>query len=161
MDEKLKSKIMGRIMGTQREGVDKLARFLLYESDYFTAPASSRYHSNYDGGLAKHSDNLVEMLLQSNKRCRLGMTEATIYLAGYLHDLCKVNMYRKTMRKRPNPATGVWEAYGIYEIDDRFPLGHGEKSLVLALRYIQLTDEECLMIRWHMGSMLPDEDQKH
>lgn len=69
-----------------------------------------------------------------------------------MHDLCKANIYKPVLRKC-NETRGMWEAFNTYAIEDKFPLGHGEKSLAIVLRFIHLTDEECLMIRWHMGSM--------
>ena len=43
----------------------------------------------------------------------------------------------------------IWDPVMAYDIEDQFPAGHGEKSVILILRYIQLTDEEIMAIRWH------------
>ena len=94
----LKDKIIERLSSIKRDWIDELIKYLVDRTDYFTAPASTKFHSNFDGGLAFHSDNVVELLTQKNKQYKLGLSNDTIYLTGYLHDLCKCNLYEKTMR---------------------------------------------------------------
>lgn len=158
--KELQDKIIERLKSVKREGIDDLIAYLLERTDYFVAPASTKFHSNFDGGLAFHSNNVVELLIQKNEQYKLGLSLDTIYLTGYLHDLCKCNIYEKTMRLKKDEMTGKWIGYASYEINESVPLGHGEKSVILAQQFIKLTLEECLMIRWHMGAYIPKEDYR-
>ena len=96
--KELNDRIIERLSSIKRDGIDELIKYLVDRTDYFTAPASTKFHSNFDGGLAFHSNNVVELLIQKNKQYKIGLSEDTIYLTGYLHDLCKCNLYEKTMR---------------------------------------------------------------
>ena len=158
--ENLKNKILDRLRSIKRDGIEDLINYLLERTDYFTAPASTKFHSNFDGGLAFHSDNVVELLIQKNEQYKLGLSNDTMYLTGYLHDLCKCNLYEKTMRLKKDELTGKWIGYASYEFDEKIPLGHGEKSVILLQQFVKLTLEECLMIRWHMGAYIPKEDYR-
>lgn len=158
--KKLQDKIIDRLKSIKRDGIDELITYLLERTDYFIAPASTKFHSNFDGGLAYHSNNVVELLIQKNEQYKLGLSLDTIYLTGYLHDLCKCNIYEKTMRLKKDEMTGKWIGYSSYEINENVPLGHGEKSVILLQQFVKLTLEECLMIRWHMGAYIPKEDYR-
>lgn len=158
--KKLKNTILDRLKTVKRDGIEELINYLLERTDYFTAPASTKFHSNFDGGLALHSHNVVELLIQKNQQYKLGLSNDTIYLTGYLHDLCKCNMYQKTMRLKKDEVTGKWIGYASYEIDEKIPLGHGEKSVILLQQFVKLSLEECLMIRWHMGAYVPKEEHR-
>lgn len=158
--QELKNKILERLSSIKRDGIDELIKYLVDRTDYFTAPASTKFHSNFDGGLAFHSDNVVELLIQKNKQYKLGLSNDTIYLTGYLHDLCKCNFYEKTMRLKKDEMTGKWIGYASYEFDDKIPLGHGEKSVILLQQFVKLSLEECLMIRWHMGAYVPKDEYR-
>ena len=119
----------------KREGADKLLDFLI-SSDFFTAPASARYHSAYEGGLCEHSINVYECLVNYLDRdvCRekygLNYSEESIAIVALLHDLCKMNIYKVSYRNAKNEA-GVWEKVPYYEFDDQLPYGHGEKSVYM------------------------------
>ena len=158
--ENIKNKILDRLRSIKRDGIEDLIKYLLEETDYFTAPASTKFHSNFDGGLAFHSDNVVELLIQKNEQYKLGLSNDTIYLTGYLHDLCKCNLYEKTMRLKKDQLTRKWIGYASYEFDEKIPLGHGEKSVILLQQFVKLTLEECLMIRWHMGAYVPKDEYR-
>lgn len=158
--QELQNKIIERLRSIKRDGIEDLIKYLLEETDYFIAPASTKFHSNFDGGLAYHSNNVVELLIQKNEQYKLGLSLDTIYLTGYLHDLCKCNLYEKNMRLKKDEMTGKWIGYASYEIRENVPLGHGEKSVILLQQYVKLTLEECLMIRWHMGAYVPKEDYR-
>ncbi len=158
--ENLKTLILDRLKSVKRDGIDELIDYLVNKTDYFTAPASTKFHSNFEGGLAYHSHNVVELLAQKNKQYNLGLSNETIYLTGYLHDLCKCNMYEKTMRLKKDEMTGKWIGYASYEINEKIPLGHGEKSVILLQQFVKLTLEECLMIRWHMGAYVPKDEYR-
>lgn len=158
--QELQNKIIERLRSIKRDGIEDLIKYLLEETDYFIAPASTKFHSNFDGGLAYHSNNVVELLIQKNEQYKLGLSLDTIYLTGYLHDLCKCNLYEKTMRLKKDELTGKWIGYASYEFDEKIPLGHGEKSVILLQQFVKLTLEECLMIRWHMGAYVPKDEYR-
>ena len=137
-----------------REGADKLLDFLLNGSDFFTAPASTRYHGAYEGGLVEHSlnvyDCLVDMMERLKERYGIEYPEESIAIAGLLHDICKVNFY-KTSYRNVKDETGRWQSVPYYTIEDTLPYGHGEKSAYIVSAYIRLTRDEAFAIRYHMG----------
>ena len=139
-----------------RPGAEELLSFLGSEhSDFFTAPASTRFHGNYEGGLCEHSLNVYESLCDYVKRERFvktyGLTysEETLAIVALLHDLCKVNVYKKSQRNVKKD--GVWTAVPFYEFDDPMPYGHGEKSVYIISGFMRLSREEAFAIRYHMG----------
>ncbi len=139
-----------------REGADKLLEFLLSDnSDFFTAPASTRYHGAYPGGLLEHSLNVYDCLCDYLARPRvkevygLDYSEESIAIAALLHDLCKVNFYVESTRNVKE--NGVWVQKPYYTIDDKLPYGHGEKSVYIITAYMRLTRDEAFAIRYHMG----------
>lgn len=141
----------------KREGADRLLNFLLSESsDFFTAPASTRYHGNYEGGLLEHSLNVYDCLCDIMSRPRIKevygieYSEESIAIAALLHDICKVNFYNVAFRNAKNEA-GKWESVPYYTIDDQLPYGHGEKSVYIISGYMRLTRDEAFAIRYHMG----------
>ena len=137
-----------------REGSDKLLDFLLNGSDFFTAPASTRYHGAHEGGLVEHSlnvyDCLGDMMERLNERYGIEYPEESIAIAGLLHDICKVNFY-KTSYRNVKDETGRWQSVPYYTIEDTLPYGHGEKSAYIVSAYIRLTRDEAFAIRYHMG----------
>ena len=138
----------------KREGADKLLEFL-EDSDFFTAPASTRYHGSHPGGLVEHSINVYECLCDYMARPRVkelyGMnySEESIAIVSLLHDICKTNFYVETTRNVKED--GVWKTVPYYSIDDKLPYGHGEKSVYMVSAYIKLTRDEAFAIRYHMG----------
>lgn len=137
-----------------REGADKLLDFLLNGSDFFTAPASTRYHGAYEGGLVEHSLNVYDCLadMASRLKDRYGIeySDESIAIAGLLHDICKVNFY-KTSYRNVKDETGRWQSVPYYTIEDTLPYGHGEKSAYIVSAYMRLTRDEAFAIRYHMG----------
>ena len=133
-----------------RPGADKLLEWLK-STDFFTAPASTRFHGAYPGGLVKHSLNVYYALL-GNFNLRGLYSPQTQTIVALLHDVCKAGVYHAETKRRRNPETGVWEDYLGYTFRDPLPLGHGEKSLYQIARFIRLEDHEALAIRWHMGA---------
>ncbi len=141
-----------------REGSGELLAYLTgANSDFFTAPASTRYHSAYEGGLLDHSINVYECLkdyLSRNKvkdEYGLEYSDETIAIVSLLHDLCKVNVYRVSTRNVKDPVTGQWKPQPYYEFDDKLPYGHGEKSVYVISGFMRLSREEAFAIRYHMG----------
>ncbi len=130
-----------------RKGADKLLAWL-ENQDFFTAPASTRYHAAYEGGLVEHSLNVYHVLMERFDPAR--DNAESFALVSLLHDVCKTGFYAIEMRNRKNKL-GQWESVPFYTVDDQFPYGHGEKSVYLIERFLRLTTEEAVAIRWHMG----------
>lgn len=138
------------LLNTKREGIDKLIEWL-DSSDMKTAPASTRYHGNYEGGLLQHSLNVLKMARHQTSLIELfNVSDETLVITALLHDMCKVNYYKEEIAWKKND-NNQWESYTRYGVEDYFPIGHGEKSIILAQRFISLTDVEVAMIRNHMS----------
>lgn len=141
----------------KREGADKLLDFLENKSDFFTAPASTRFHNAFEGGLLRHSLNVYKCLVAYLERGRvkdmykLEASAETAAIVALLHDLCKVNVYHVSYRNAKNDKTGQWEKVPFYEYRDNLPYGHGEKSVYMISGFMRLSREEAMAIRWHMG----------
>lgn len=142
-----------------RPGADKLLAWL-ETTDFFTAPASTRFHLSRPGGLVEHSIHVYERLsnLVADEEGYPGSTfgedftisDETIAICGLLHDICKVDFYSVEMRNRKNEQ-GQWEKYPFYVVNDQLPYGHGEKSVYIISGFMKLSREEAMAIRWHMG----------
>ena len=133
-----------------REGADKLLDYLEHKSDFFTAPASARYHGAYEGGLCEHSLNVYHCLADYLRRERvqelygLDYSGESIAIVALCHDLCKIGCYKKTFRNVKDDATGQWTKVPSYTFDDPLPYGHGEKSVYITNGFIRLTREEAI-----------------
>jgi len=147
--EQSKKEFIDILRSTERRGIEDLIAWL-ESTDFFTAPASTKNHGAYEGGLLIHSLSVYKILKNFSKKIE-GAREDSIAIAGLLHDLCKVNFYNKQIRNVKVPGERRWEEVEVYGIEDTLPLGHGEKSVYMAMKYIDLTDEEAAAIRWHMG----------
>ena len=134
-----------------RPGIENLMKWL-DSSDFYTAPASSRYHVAEPGGLAQHSINVfLELNRLLAAYSEVSVPEESVIIASIFHDLCKVNFYKTEMRNRKNDH-GVWESYESYTIDEKFKFGgHGSKSVFLIQNFMKLTAEEAVAINCHMG----------
>lgn len=133
-----------------RDGKEDLLDWLT-QSDFFTAPASTRFHGNHEGGLLEHSINVYHCLvgLLEHAGLKNQYSDETIAIVSLLHDICKVNYYKKGTRNVKE--NGVWVQKEVYEVDEKFPCGHGEKSVIILQNFIRLTPEEICAIRAHMG----------
>jgi len=157
----------------ERDGAVALHDWLENETDFFTAPASSKYHLCEPGGLCQHSINVYHRLrkfLMDEYGSRCPYSEETIALVALCHDLCKTGFYEMDWknqknydpeavrnalpreRKSDNRGEFIWESVPIYTIREQFIFGHGEKSVYLINKFMDLTDEEAQAIRFHMGS---------
>ena len=141
----------------KRANADKLLEYLESpKSDFFTAPCSTRFHGAYEGGLVEHSVNVYHCLTDYLQRPRakekygMNYSDETVAVAALLHDLCKINIYRRSSRNVKGE-DGVWRSVPSYEFDDRLPYGHGEKSVYIVSGFMRLTREESFAIRYHMG----------
>ena len=147
-----------------REGADKLLEYLdSPASDFFTAPASTKFHNNVKGGLLQHSLNVYDCLVSyfaSERRTKLlgleDVSDETLAVVALLHDLCKVNVYKESTRNQKD-ASGVWRQVPYYEFKDELPYGHGEKSVYIISGFMRLSREEAFAIRYHMGFSTEDD----
>lgn len=137
----------------KRDGSDKLREYLL-SSDFFTAPASSKFHCACEGGLCDHSVNTFNRLLQNVKN-EFGdsweehYSMETIAICGLLHDLCKIDFYKVDYRNVKE--NGEWVKKPYYVKEEALPYGHGEKSVYIINGFVRLSREEAMAINWHMG----------
>ena len=131
-----------------RPGADKLLAWL-DTTDFFRAPASTRFHGACAGGLLMHS--LIVYHCLREHYFEPGDSEESFALCALLHDVCKANFYKPGTRNVKNEATGQWEKVPTFTIEDAFPYGHGEKSVFLIERFVRLKPAEAVAIRWHMG----------
>lgn len=150
-----KKTILDLLRKVRRPGIDELISWL-EESSFFDMPASTRFHGNYEGGLAEHSLNVYKSLVQLRalyqKQFGSGsMPIESVIIASLCHDFCKIDYYKKDFRNVKNMETGEWEKKEIYTYSDVWGMGHGECSVFLIQNFIRLTEEEILAIRWHMG----------
>ena len=148
----------------RREGADALLDYLEHKSDFFTAPASARYHGAWPGGLCEHSVNVYRCLEAYLERERvrelygLDYSPETVALVSLLHDVCKIGCYRGGTRNVKGP-DGKWQSVPTFFYEDNLPYGHGEKSVYILSGFLRLTREEAMAIRWHMG-FSGDEDKR-
>lgn len=149
-----KSQILALLGGIKRPGMDRLIAYL-EASDFFTAPASGRFHAAHPEGLAEHSLGTYTLFAQKVKTYGIDLPADSVKLCGLLHDVCKIGVYRRG--KRNVKEDGKWIEKECWLSEDDLPLGHGEKSIYLIQKHIQLTDLEALVIRWHMGFSEPRE----
>ena len=142
----------------KREGADKLLEWLSEKSDFFSAPASSKFHNAFEGGLCEHSLNVarrLKMLVDGEKKLHpekesiMRITDESVVICGLLHDVCKANFYKVDFRNKKED--GEWIRVPYYTIDEELPYGHGEKSVYIINGFLRLTREEALPINWHMG----------
>jgi len=145
----MKEEFIKILKETNREGMEKLIEFLEH-SDFFIAPASTRFHGSIEGGLMQHSMKVYEILKE-----KAGDSDS-VRIIALLHDICKTNFYKVDYRNAKNEL-GVWEKVPYYTIEDTIPYGHGEKSVMMLSEFIKLTPEERYAIRWHMGFTEPKE----
>ncbi len=136
-----------------REGVDSLLDWL-GKTNFFHDPASTKFHSDYEGGLCQHSLNVYARLIKLlqneygdswQEKCSM---ESAV-LIGLFHDICKVDTYAVSMRNIKE--NGVWVQKPYYVSQDNLPFGHGEKSVYILNSFVRLTREEAMCINWHMG----------
>ena len=161
--EENKKEFIALLRSTNKQGIDDLISWLEHKSDFFTAPSSTKFHGNYAGGLCQHSLNVyyaAKKLFTVYKELSLDKTgvdqikEEEIIISALLHDICKTNFYKPTEKWYKDKANN-WQSYIGYEIEDKFPMGHGEKSVFMVQQFIRLTGNEALAIRWHMGNSDP------
>jgi len=160
------------LKGVNRQGVEALIEFIR-KSDFYTAPASTRFHSCHEGGLLEHSLNVCACLMEKrNSPTWSGildeLEEESMILSALLHDICKCYYYAVEMKnKKVYSENGTkhdsngrfnWESVPGYVVDDKIPYGHGEKSVMMIEEFVKLKPVERYAIRWHMGFTEPKEN---
>ena len=153
----MKEEFLNLLRGINREGMDNLIEFI-EKTDFFVAPASTRFHGSYEGGLLEHSLKVYELLKEKikNSSIPIEVSEDSVKIIALLHDICKVNFYKVDYRNAKN-AMGEWEKVPYYTVNDMIPYGHGEKCVMMLTEYIKSTVEEKYCSRWHMGFTEPKE----
>ena len=142
------------LLSTKRKGIQELVNGL-DGSDFKVAPVSTRYHGNHEGGLLEHSLNVYNECIRQKDLIKLfNIPQDTLIITSLLHDICKVNYYKMDVRNVKK--NGAWVQEPYYTVDDMFPMGHAEKSIIIAQQFIQLSDVEIAMIRAHMGGFVSD-----
>ncbi len=153
----MKQQFIDKLKSTKRDGIENVIAEL-ERLGFFTAPASSRFHLNCEGGLVKHSMNvcnvaleLREVMIAQEPYLADKLPIDSIIIAALLHDVCKADIYKPSIKKQKNKL-GIWVPVQGYDVEySNFPLGHGEKSVIVLLRAgLKLTDDEIMAIRWHM-----------
>ena len=160
------------LTATGREGVDELLSFIR-KSDFYTAPASTKFHSCHEGGLLEHSLCVFDCLIEKTKsdvwsKALDGIDTGSLAIAALLHDICKTYCYSIELKnkkvysdngyKSDSNGRFDWQSVPSYTFSDKMPLGHGEKSIIMISKYIELTKSEMYAIRWHMGFSEPKEN---
>ena len=141
-----------------REGSLNLLDYLQNQSDFFSAPASGRRHSSYEGGLVVHSLNTYfrlknKVMMEYGENYQPTISDESIAIISLLHDVCKVNTY--TVDYRNQKVDGQWIQVPYYAYNNSLPYGHGEKSVYIISGFMRLTREEAMAINWHMGGFDP------
>lgn len=135
----------------KREGIEDLLKWLA-DSDFYTAPASTRYHGAYEGGLVAHSLAVFDQIKRLDDWYDLKTDPESLAIVSLFHDICKVGTYKVVMRNSKNEKTGVWEKVPYYTKQEDFAFGgHGSKSMYLVMHFMRLTPEEAVAINCHMG----------
>ncbi|MDR0404751.1 MAG: hydrolase [Oscillospiraceae bacterium] len=145
-EQEFKAAFKGNI---KRAGSSELLSWL-ETTDFFRAPASTKFHCAHDNGLVEHSVSVYKVLME--KHFESGVDDPESFaICALLHDLCKAEFYKTSTRNVKNESTGMWEKQPFYMVDDKFPFGHGEKSVFLIERFMKLKPCEAMAIRWHMA----------
>ncbi len=152
--EETKQEFLELYYNIERDGAEELLNFL-EKSDFFTAPASSKFHSNFEGGLCLHSMNVYKRFVKLLKNeygedWQNVVSNESATVMALLHDICKVNFYKIEMRNVK--VDGEWVQRPYYKVDDSLPYGHGEKSVYMISGFMRLSREEAMAINWHMGA---------
>lgn len=158
MSDKIKEEFLELLRSTGRDVEDMIEE--LESNGFMEAPASAGHHLNVAGGLVEHSLNTCKSALaiwEGMKTLNPSLEKSTpkdsVIIAALLHDVCKSDVYFRTVKQKKNKATGTWEESEGYKVSYKnFPMGHGEKSVIMILPFLELTDAEMLAIRWHMGA---------
>lgn len=160
-----------RIKHFSEDAVEKLCTKCLdwlHSTDFYTAPASTKYHDDYEGGLLEHSirvyNKMIELLEVETFADNLSIMNDSVFdalLCALVHDWCKIGLYEKYLKNVKNDSTGQWEKVEAFRHkDSAIPLGHGTTSMFMAQKFFRLSIEQAAAIRWHMGVYQVSETEK-
>lgn len=135
-----------------REGLTELLEYL-DTTDFYTAPASTQYHNSFENGLIMHSLAVYDCMKEVADLTGVEASVESIAICGLFHDVCKANYYVKETRNKK--INGNWKEIEVWSVKDALPMGHGEKSVYIIQKFMELTDVEALAIRWHLGGFDP------
>ena len=149
----MKEEFLNLLRQVKREGMDNLISFI-EKTDFFTAPASTKFHLAEEGGLCRHSINVYKRLKnlvenEYGENWQETISAESVAIIGLLHDICKVNYYKVDYHNIKE--NNVWKQVPYYTVEDNLPYGHGEKSVYIINGFLRLTREEAICINWHMG----------
>lgn len=134
-----------------RAGLESLLAWI-ESTDFFTTPASTKYHGACEGGLVMHSLNVYSQLKKLCKWYQLDVSDESITIVSLFHDLCKIGCYKTEMRWRKDE-NNQWEQYPTYKFEEDFAYGgHGSKSVFLVQSFMKLEPYEAAAINCHMGA---------
>lgn len=158
--QSLREKFDKALTHVNRSGINDLVSWLETETDFFKAPASTKFHGNYDGGLLEHSLHVLEFaLIDFNHiikyKPELEKLRESVIISALFHDVCKINQYHWGEEKWTKTPDGKWASYKSYGFKDELPMGHGEKSVYYISKFVELSKSEILAVRWHMGYSEP------
>lgn len=150
-----KERIVSSLMSTQRNGVENIIENFMFKTDFFTAPASTKYHDDYTGGLADHSLKVMDIMMKFAKQMFgdefLESNKNSIIITSLLHDICKVDCYKES--KRNKKINGKWQEVPFWEYENKRPIAvHGPASTIIIQNFVRLTIEEIMAISWHSGA---------
>lgn len=165
--QKLIKRFEDEMAKVARPGADKLMDYIR-KSDFYTAPASTKYHLACEGGLLQHSLNVLDALrgilapvtkedgtaaweYRIAGKAIATIPDESVTITALLHDICKTFFYGTSTRNVKNEKTNKWEKVPYYTVEDRMPLGHGAKSAMIIKQYMELQSMEMYSIWWHMG----------
>lgn len=133
-----------------RDGLESLLEWLA-GSDFYRAPASTRWHGAHEGGLVEHSLEVLDRLFQLNEAFGAGLSLESMAISAMFHDVCKVGCYKADTRNVKGD-DGVWRKVPCYKFVEDFPFGgHGSKSVYLVQHFMALEPAEAAAINCHMG----------
>lgn len=146
-----------KLRNTKRDNIDNLIEYI-NATDFFNAPASTKYHSNFEGGLCLHSLLVSDLLHEKKMRFQYDIPDSSIDIIALLHDLCKADVYRKTFKNvivgeeiKYGKPFKKWDQVEQWNFEDNLPFGHGTKSVILIQNFIKLSKLETACIIHHMG----------
>ena len=148
--EQNKARFISLLSQVKRNGIDRLIDWF-EKYDFFTAPASTKYHLSEDGGLCQHTLNVYDRLKAQADAGLVNLSDESVIITALCHDACKARFYEKKQLWRKGPDGKTWESYDSWVVNEVMPLGHGEKSCYIVQLFTWLSPEEYAMIRFHMG----------
>lgn len=143
------SYLKGLLLSTKREGIDKLIEYI-ESTDFKLSPASTQYHHSFIGGLVVHTIEVYKNAVELNKAMKFKIRDDQLIIAAVLHDLCKANTY-DTYKKNVKDDNGTWKQVDAFLSNDKWPIGHASKSVIIAQMFITLDDLEISLMIAHMG----------